>query len=181
MKDQEIIELYWQRNENAISESQAQYGNYCMGVSLNILNSRPDAEECVNDTWVRAWNSMPPHKPNCLRTFLGKITRNLSLDRLRTMHRQKRNTDLMIAMDELGDSIPCPDDIEESVLCGLLDEFLGGMDPENRKLFVGRYWYGRSVKTLARHYGLTANAVSLRLARSRNALRSFLTERGYRA
>lgn len=181
MKDYEIVELYWQRNENAISESQDQYGNYCMAVSLNILNSRPDAEECVNDTWVRAWNSMPPHRPNCLRAFLGKITRNLSLDRLRTMRCHKRNPDLVIAMEELGDSIPCPDDMEENVLCGLLDEFLGGMDAQNRKLFVGRYWYGRSVSTLAEHYGMTVNAVSLRLARTRTALKSFLNERGYMA
>lgn len=180
MQDKEIVEMYWARDQHAITASETRYGGYCMSISMNILHSRPDAEECVNDTWLGAWQAMPPKRPNCLRTFLGKLTRNLSVDRLRFLHSSKRNVDLTVAMEELEESIPLPDDTPDEVLCGLLDSFLEGLDVIDRKLFVGRYWYGTPVAELAERYGMRANTVSQRLRRIRAQLKDALSERGYR-
>lgn len=179
MQDKDIVDLYWARNENAIKVTEHHYGTYCMTVSMGILNSRPDAEECVNDTWLSAWNSMPPQKPSCLRAFLGKITRNLSIDRFRFLHSSKRNVDLTVAMEELGEAIPMPDDTRDEELCGLLNSFLEGLETLDRKLFVGRYWYGTPVSVLAERYGMKPNTVSQRLGRIRTALKQFLENRGY--
>ena len=180
MKDTDIIALYWDRDEKAIMESQKAYGNYCITVAMNILASKADAEECVNDTWLKAWQSIPPAKPLDLKAFLGRITRNLSLDRFRAQRRQKRNRDLEVAMEELSEAIPLPDDTQDSLLKQLLGEFLSKTDPLNRRLFVGRYWHNYTVAKLARHYGLTENAVSHRLSRTRTALKEFLEKEGYR-
>ena len=179
MNDYEIVSLYWQRDERAIIESERAYGDYCMTVAMNILDSRPDAEECVNDTWNHTWNAIPPARPTVLRTFLGKITRNLSIDRLRTLRRGKRNRDMVIAMEELGDSIPMPDDTDEGLLTSLLNEFLASIDARDRQLFVGRYWHGHSVRLLAAHYRLKPNTVAQRIKRTRERLHTFLNERGY--
>ena len=180
MKDTDIIALYFERDENAIVESDKAYGNYCKTVAMNILASKPDAEECVNDTWLKAWHSIPPARPHDLKAFLGRITRNLSLDRFRALKRHKRNRDLEVAMEELSEAIPLPDDTDDSLLKQLLNEFLANTEPLNRRLFVGRYWHGHSVGKLAHHYGLTENAVSHRLARTRAALKEFLEKEGYR-
>ena len=146
---------------------------------MNILNNESDAEECVNDTWVAAWRSMPPKKPSVLRTYLGKLTRNLSINRLRERHREKRNPDLVIALSELAECIPVPEDTTDTQLCAYLNEFLEITPALDRQLFMGRYWYGRTVREMAPRYGLTANAVSQRLKRTRQALRAYLEERGY--
>lgn len=179
MKDADIVALYFARDEEAIRESQKAYGNYCTTVAMNILSSPADAEECLNDTWLRAWQSIPPARPHDLKAFLGRITRNLSLDRFRTLKRHKRNRDLEVAMEELSEAIPLPDDTSDSLLKQLLNEFLAQTESLNRRLFVGRYWHGHSVTTLARHYGLTDNAVSHRLSRTRAALKEFLEKEGY--
>ena len=179
MNDQDIVALYHARDEQAIKESENKYGVYCHAVAMNILNDRPDAEECVNDTWLRAWNSMPPHRPSVLRTFLGKITRNLALNRLSIRRAAKRNPYLEIALEELGDCVPAPEDTDARELCGLIDAFLEITPKLDRQLFLGRYWFAHSVRTLATHYQLSENAVSQRLKRTRAALRVYLTERGY--
>lgn len=179
MKDQEIIALYHARDEQAIKESEEKYGGYCHSVAMNILNHRPDAEECVNDTWLRAWNAMPPHRPSVLRTYLGKITRNLALNRLSINRAAKRNRHLEIAFEELGDCVPAPEETDADELCGLINAFLEATPKLDRQLFLGRYWFAHPVRTLANHYGLTENAVSGRLKRTRAALRVYLTERGY--
>lgn len=179
MQDKEIVDLYWARKEIAIEESQKAYGSYCMTVSMNILSSRPDAEECVNDTWLKAWQAMPPQRPNNLRVFLGKIVRHLSIDRFRTLHRQKRNIDLEVAMDELGDCLVMPDDSTTAQVSALLNDFLSTQDKLTRQLFVGRYWHGYSVSRLAEHYRMAPNTVSQRLTRTRERLRAYLAERGY--
>ena len=177
--DHEIVALYHARDEEAIEISQRQYGRYCYTVSMNILHSPPDAEECVNDTWVAAWNSMPPKWPQNLCAYLGKLARNISLNRLKFLHRARRDTRMTLIFDELEDCIPAPDETESRLLCGWLDEYLGTLSELDRKLFVGRYWYGYAVGQMARHYGLSANAATKRLSRAREGLRSFLTERGY--
>ena len=180
MKDADIIALYFERDEKAIIESDKAYGPYCTTVAMNILASKPDAEECVNDTWLKAWHSIPPARPYDLKAFLGRITRNLSLDRFRALKRHKRNRDLEVAMEELSEAIPLPDDTKDSLLKQLFGEFLAQTDSLNRRLFVGRYWHGYTVGKLAGHYGLTENAVSHRLARTRAALKEFLEKEGYR-
>ena len=179
MEDQKIIELYFARDERAIAETAKSYGQDCMRVSMNILHARPDAEECVNDTYLRAWNSIPPTRPNILRVFLCKITRNLSLNRLRDMHRKGRDTDLTVSLNELEGCLALPEENGEE-LAGLLSDFLKTCDKTDRLLFMGRYWHGYPVKELARGHGMTANAVSLRLYKTREKLRIYLNERGYR-
>ncbi len=178
MKDHEIVALYFDRNEKAIKESEQKYGSYCYSVSMNVLASPPDAEECVNDTWVRAWGSMPPHRPNNLKTFLGKITRNLSIDRLRKRKRRAEQ-ELTILMSELEEAVTLPDDTDENTLCALFNDFLRGLPALDRRLFVGRYWYGYRVVFLAAKTGMTPNAVSHRIRRVREAFRAYLEERGY--
>ena len=178
MQDQDIIDLYFARNEQAIVETDKKYGADCMRVSFNILRNRQDTEECVNDTYLRVWHIIPPQRPDSLRAFLCRITRNLSLSRFRDLHRQKRNKDLEVAMDELSYCIAAPEDhIHE--LSALISDFLDGQERLDRLLFVGRYFHGISVTELAHRSRMTPNSVSVRLYRCRDRLRAFLTERGY--
>ena len=179
LNDHEIVALYHARNQQAVEITQKQYGAYCHTVSMNILHSQPDAEECVNDTWVAAWNTMPPRWPQNLCAYLGKLTRNISLNRLKSLRREKRNSALTVTLEELEDIIPAPDDTESTVICGWLNEYLATLPQLDRQLFVGRYWYNHSVKALARHYGMTANAATKRITRAREGLRAYLVERGY--
>ncbi len=179
LEDRSIIELYNARDEQAIAETAYKYGSYCTAVSMNILNSYPDAEECVNDTYLRTWQSIPPKDPPSLRNFLGKIIRNLSITRYRALHSQKRDSDLTVALSELESCLSVPAETEAGVLCDLLNGFLEGLEPRERQLFVGRYWYAHPVSRLAEVYGLTPNAVSKQLARTRDRLRAYLAERGY--
>ena len=179
MKDEDIVELYRQRDERAIRESEQKYGAYCRAVAVNVLGSEQDAEECVNDTWLRAWQSIPPARPASLSAFLARLTRNRAIDRLRTETRQRRDRSLTVALDELEDCIPCPDDTDAGLLTDLIAEFLRGQSALDRKLFVGRYWHAYPLADLGRAYGLTVNAVNLRLRRTRERLRAYLRERGY--
>ena len=177
--DAAIIDLYFARNEQAIAETDKSYGKVCMQVSMNILDSRPDAEECVNDTYLKTWNSIPPTKPNSLCAFVCRIARNLSLNRLRDLRREKRNKELTLSLDELEACIPAS--IEDSEqLAALLNDFLAGLDEANRVLFMGRYWYSYAIDDLARSMGLTQKAVYMRLHKIRERLRAYLGERGYR-
>ena len=179
MNDQTIIDLYWQRNEQAIAETQTKYGPLCMSISMNILTNRADAEECVSDTYLWTWNHIPPKRPPSLRAFLARIVRHLSIDRYRERHAACRNEDLTVALDELAACLPAPEEAADR-LPTLLERFLEVQDDLDRCLFMGRYWHAYPVKTLAKHYGLTANAVTKRLIRTRERLRVYLTERGYR-
>ena len=179
MQDSQIIALYRARDEHAIEKTAEKYGDYCTSIALNILQNMQDAEECVNDTWVAAWNSMPPKWPQNLCAYLGKLVRHISINRLKALRRECRDATLTVAFEELEDCIPAPDDTDSAVICGWLDEYLGTLSRLDRQLFVGRYWYNHSVKELARHYGLTANAATKRITRTREGLRTYLTERGY--
>ena len=179
LADPSIIELYNARDERAISETDRKYGAYCMTVSMNILNSHSDAEECVNDTYLQTWRSIPPKNPPSLRNFLGKIIRNLSITRWRALHSQKRDRDLTVALDELENCLSVPAETEGDTLCEWINGFLEGLDATERKLFVGRYWYAHPVNRLAEAHGMTPNAVSKQLARTRERLRAYLAERGY--
>ena len=179
MKDEEIITLYFARDERAIRETEQAYGKLCLALAERILGSREDGEECVNDTWLRTWNSIPPQRPQSLAAYVTRITRNLSLDRLKARGRKKRAGGFSAALDELEDCLPDGGTLPDS-LPYLLDEFLDGLDDTERRLFMGRYWYGYTPDRLAAAYGMTANAVNLRIKRTRDKLRALLTERRYR-
>ncbi len=178
MKDFDIIALYQARDERAIAETEAAYGRYCMGISLGIVGNTADAEECVNDTYLRAWQTIPPKNPPSLKIYLGRIVRNLSLSRYRDRHRKKRNAALEVSFEELSECIPMREE-EAGELLPLLERFLRQEEPLDRRLFVGRYWHNYPPKTLAEAHGLTPNAVNLRLMRVRERLRAFLEKEGY--
>ncbi len=178
MNDQEIISLYFDRNEQAIAETDRKYGKTCMQVSMNILNSRPDAEECVSDTYLSTWNAIPPQKPHSLCAFVCRIVRNLSVNRLRELTAAKRSRDLTVSFEELGACIPMPDD-QSPALAEELTAFLREQRETDRVLFVGRYWFACSVEDLAYRTGLTQRAVHMRIFRTRERLRAYLEERGY--
>ena len=179
MEDKQIVDLYWERDERAIAETDRHYGGLCMRISLGILDDRLDAEECVNDTYLKAWKSIPPVRPAVLSAFLTKITRNLALDRYRSSRRQKRNGEFTVMLSELGDCIPAPEETNATALLGDIKAFLYGLDELDRNLFVGRYFHAYEVGKLANDYGMTRNAVSLRLYKTREKLRAYLQERGY--
>ena len=184
MNDDEIVQLYWERNERAITESSARYGRYCAKIAENILSDREDVKECVNDTWLRAWDSMPPHKPSLLSAFLGKLTRNLSLDRYRRLHREKRGAHNMdLILDELDDCVSGTDTPEDTALGNELKEainaFLRSLPAKKRYLFISRYWSAEAITDLAERFQMSENNVSVSLNRIRGALRAYLNERGY--
>lgn len=178
MEDKDIIALYYARNEDAIRESSDKYGTYVKGISMSILKNISDAEECVNDTWLKAWRSIPPQNPPSLKVYLGRLVRHLSIDRLRTISRHKRSYELQVALDELTECSP-PDDGDVTALTEALNEFLDGLEPTERRLFVGRYWHLYPVSVLADTYGLTENNTSVRLFRLRERLREYLMKKGF--
>lgn len=178
MDDKDIVALFFARNEEAIRQSTSKYGSYVMDISMSILENTQDAEECVNDTWLKAWRSIPPQNPPSLRVYFGRLVRNLSIDRLRTVTRMKRNRNLVEALDELSQCAP-PDAEDAEGLTQALNEFLDALEPLDRRLFMGRYWHLYPVAKLAEAYGLTANNTSVRLHRIRERLRTHLTERGF--
>ena len=178
LSDSEIVRLYFARDERAIRETDQKYGGLCMQISMNIVDSRPDAEECVNDTYLKTWNSIPPTRPNSLGAFVCRIARNLSINRLRDLRAAKRNRELTTSLSELEDCIPLPDHAAEG-LPELLNGFLAGLNREDRALFMGRYWYACSVKDLARKLDITPGTASKRLSRIREDLRVYLEKGGY--
>ena len=184
LEDSEIIRLYWQRDELAIRASEAKYGSYCLAIARNILASAEDAEETVSDTWLRAWNAMPPQRPARLSAFLGRITRNLAFDRYRRQSADKRGGgELAQVLEELAECVSGGTGTEEASenreLGEALNGFLSALPKEKRRLFLGRYWYARSVADLAKSSGMTEGAVSVALHRLRGKLRSYLKERGF--
>jgi RNA polymerase sigma-70 factor (ECF subfamily) len=179
MQDNQIIDLYFARDERAITETDKKHGAVCMSLSLNILQSRPDAEECLNDTYLTAWNCIPPERPTYFRAFLCRIIRNLSLERFRHLHRQKRNRDLEVSLEELEGCIPMPEEKSDE-LAEHLSNFLRTQEKTDRLLFMGRYWHGIPVSELAIRMGMKPNTVTVRLKRTRERLHAYLSERGYK-
>lgn len=184
MDDENIVQLYWERNETAISESSKKYGLYCSSIANNILKDKSDAEECVNDTWLHAWNAMPPQKPSILSTFLGKITRNLSFDLYKKLHRDKRGGgNIEVALDELAECVSGNDDterqIEEKELRKEINNFVLALPEKKRYMFILRYWYVDNIPEIAARLNMTENNVSVSLARVRSKLKDYLIERGY--
>ncbi len=183
MKDQDILDLYWNRNEKAVFETEQKYGNYCRSIAHNILHSKEDSEECVNDTWVRAWNSIPPNRPKVLSSFLGKITRNLSINRFKMYSAAKRGgCRVEIALHELENCVPQGNSIEqefdEAELSRLINAFLHEQPLHKRNIFIRRYWYMSSIKEISQAYGITEAKVASLLFRMRNSLRQYLETKG---
>ena len=169
MNDQDILDLYFARSESAISATNEKYGKYCHTVAMNILYSHEDSEECVNDTWLRAWGAIPPKRPAMLRTFLGKITRNLALNRWEHAHADKRGR---------GETAAALDELTELTLTECINRFLEHQKPANRKLFVRRYWYLSDIKEIAGDYGFTESKVKMTLSRMRAQLMAELEKEG---
>ncbi len=182
MEDAAIVALYWSRDEAAIAETQRKYGAYCRTIAQNILGSWEDAEECVSDAWHRAWNAIPPQRPDSLPAFLGRIVRNLSLSRWRRERAQKRYAGLDAMLSELEDCLPDPRGVEEAVegraLTGCIERWLEGLDREDRAVFLRRYWYGQEVRALAKEWGVGPNQMAKRLQRLRKDLRRSLEQEG---
>lgn len=180
MKDSEIIGLYFSRDENAILESEKKYGSLCRTIAGRILNSVQDAEECVSDTWFRAWNVIPPEHPQRLGAFFAKITRNLALDRWRTAHSLKKGSGCAdLCLEELRDSIPGEaDPVDRLLLRDLLNRFLRELKPETREIFLLRYWYFCTNAEIARRTGKSLAAVKISLHRTREELRDYLKKEG---
>ncbi len=183
MDDKEIVALYWERKEQAITESENKYGRYCFSIAYNILRSHEDSEECVNDTYVKAWNSIPPKRPEKLSVYLGKITRNIALDVLDKLSAKKRgSTEITLVLDEISECIPSPRSTEKEIdnlaLTENLNSFLKTLKSENRKIFLQRYWYMMSVREIARENFCTESKVKMSLMRTRENLRIFLEKEG---
>lgn len=183
MEDREIIDLYWDRQERALTETQKKYGAYCWRVAWNILRSREDSEECVNDTWLRAWNAMPPQRPAVLPSFLGCITRNLSLDRFKAGRTGKRGGgQIMLALEELDYCLPGAESAEqaaeEAELAASIDRFLRSLPEKDCCIFLRRYWYVDSVLEIACRYHMAEGTVKSTLHRTREKLRVWLEQEG---
>lgn len=183
MEDSKIIELYWDRSEQAISETSHKYGRYCHYIAYTILHNDKDSEECVNDTYLRAWNSIPPKRPRKLQTFLGKITRNLSLNKWEKLSAEKRGAgQISLVLDELAECIPGEEGVEhiaeDMVIRDTINCFLDRLPTETRKIFVRRYWYMSSVREIAQEYGLSESKVTVTLFRTREKLKTVLEKEG---
>ena len=184
MEDERIIELYWRRDEGAIRETDAKYGAFCQRIAMNILGSFEDCEECVNDTWLRAWNGMPPQRPDILRMFFAKITRNLAFDVFKSHHAEKRGGgQIDLALEELAECIPYETDVEDQLLAEALGEtvrqFVAALPPREADVFARRYFFAEPVKDIAQSYGLRPNHVSVLLRRTREKLKEYLLEEGW--
>lgn len=183
MEDERIIDLYWARDQLAIMKTEEKYGTYLRGIARNILWDREDCEECINDTWLRAWNAMPTARPSILSAFLGAITRNLSLDCYRKKHSAKRGGgQAAYIFDELtdcsGGNGPL-EYLEEQELVDSLNRFLKNLDPEKRVMFVRRYWYMDAVSEIAVRCGVSESSVKTALFRIRKKLKAHLQKEGF--
>ncbi|MCM1365055.1 MAG: sigma-70 family RNA polymerase sigma factor [Faecalibacterium sp.] len=183
MDDKKIIELFFKRSEKAIKETDEKYGLYCRCIAKNILQNNEDSEECVSDTYAKLWNVIPPTVPVNFKTFIGRITRNLSLDRLEKGHAQKRGPNqVTLVLEELQECLPSGETVESvtdnNILKDALNSFLESLTDEKRKIFMRRYWYISSIKEIASDYGVSESKVKMILLRTRNELKNYLEKEG---
>lgn len=183
MEDSRIVDLYWQRSDRAVAETDRKYGRYCRTVAYNILANSEDSDECVNDTYLRAWNSMPDARPQALSAYLAKITRNLAISMLRKRNRLRcGGGQTALALDELADVVPAGQSLEAMVegreLAQILDAYLRALPETERKVFMARYFFITPVKEIAEKFGFTESKVKSMLSRTRTRLRNYLEEEG---
>ncbi len=183
MEDYQIVALYWNRNEDAIQATAAKYGRYCYTIAFHILSNREDADESVNDTYMSAWERIPPHSPAVLSTFLGKITRRISLNKWRYQTREKRGGgEVPLALDELSECIPSAQStetlVEQKELSYAINLFIGTLTKSEQDVFVSRYWFLASIKEISLKFGFTEGKVKSMLFRIREKLKKYLSEEG---
>lgn len=178
-----IFDLYWARSELAVNETAAKYGKYCKTIAMNILRNNEDADECVNDTFLMAWNAIPPERPSIFSSFLGKITRNLSLNKYKAQRARKRGGgELAPILSELEDCVPSPGGVESECEANAVSEaingFLRSIDTANRIVFVRRYWYADSIVSISSRFQMSESKVKSMLYRTRNKLKIHLEKEG---
>ena len=180
MQDCEIVDLYWARSENAIKETGSKYGAYCRKIAMNIVSNDEDSEECVNDTWFRAWNAIPPKRPERLAVFFGRITRNLAIDRYRKKRSEKLGGgQIALCLDELEECIGETNPIADAIgISELLNGFLSDLPERTRNVFLFRYWYMMPVAEIAAQTGMNEGAIKMTLQRVRNKLKDYLKKEG---
>ena len=183
MNDKQIVALYFKRDEKAIEETALKYGQYCFSVAINITGNRSDAEECVNDTYLSAWNSIPPHQPSVLSTFLGKITRRISIDKWRKSGAEKRGGgQTAVVLDELSECIPDKNNVEHTVesriVSDIINSFIKDLPDKDRRVFLCRYFYLDSVESISTRFGYSQSKVKSMLYRTRQKLRTRLEKEG---
>ena len=182
MDDKQIVELYWLRDESAIEETDKKYGRYCHYIARCILSNDEDAKEIVNDTYLKTWNTVPPHRPDPLKPYVGTISRQLSLNRYEAQHAQKRYGQVALALDELSECIPDTNDtdIGESVaLSDALSRFLWTLPERTRIMFVRRYFYVSPIAEIAADFSMKESAVTMLMLRTRQKLAHFLKKEGF--
>lgn len=183
MEDSEIIELYWRRDERAVSETEEKYGALCTRIARNILGGAEDAEECVNDALHQAWNAIPPQRPDKLGAWLGRVTRNLALNVWKRNRAQKRDCGMTELLRELEECAPAPAtverELEDKELSAVIDRWLRGLSREDRTLFLRRYWYGEALQELAAERGTSPNRLAQKMFRLRRSLRNTLEQEGF--
>ena len=184
MEDMQIISLYFARNQEAVKETEKEYGAYCFCIAENILHNQQDAEECVSDTWLKAWHTIPPNRPARLKLFLGKITRNLAFDKYRQKTADKRGGgDFEAVLNELDECVAGSEDVEQAfdakALRQSMNQFLKELPVRDRQIFLKRYFYAKSVKEIAKEYQITANHCTVILKRTRKKLQVYLEQEGF--
>lgn len=184
MDDKSIVDLYFSRNQDAIAQTDKKYGHYCYCIAYNILTNKEDAEECVSDTYMAAWSAMPPRRPSVLSTFLGKITRHISIDRWRERAATKRGGgEVPLALEELKDCVAGMQnvelDYERKEIIRAYVKFLDTLPVSERRVFLCRYWYVESIETIAGKFGFSQSKVKTMLHRIRAKLRKQLAKEGY--
>lgn len=182
LDDSEIIDLFFMRSERAITELSAKYGPLCMKISMNILSQKQDAEECVNDSYLVAWNTIPPQKPNPLRSYICRIVRNQSINRWRYKNAKKRKSEYDLCLEELENVLSASgkidDELNEEALVSYLEEFLDTLDPVNRMIFIRRFWFMDSYQAIAKMSGLREVTIRVRISRTKKSLKTFLVKKG---
>lgn len=184
MNDWDIIELFWQRSEQALTEVSRKFGSYCRSIAWNLLGNAEDVGECLNDTWLAAWNRIPPDRPAALAVYLGRITRNIAMDRYDYNHAKKRNRDLDLLLSELDECArPCnsaEQEYAQGEVSRLISRFLRDQEPQKRAVFIRRYWYADPIRVIAAQAGMSESKVKSMLFRLRKSLKQFLENEGVR-
>lgn len=183
MEDSRIVDLYWSRSENAITETMTKYGKYCYRIAFSILANNEDTNESVNDTYMKAWNSMPPNRPSVLSTFLGKITRRVSIDKWRSRIADKRGGgEIELAIDELSECILAGNSVEREIktveLAKIINNFIKTIPLTEKRVFICRYWYLDSISSICQQFGFTESKVKSMLYRIRGKLLTYLKKEG---
>lgn len=184
MEDEDIVKLYLERNPNAIEETDKKYNKYCKKIALNILNNNEDAEECVNDAYLKTWDSIPPQHPKLLSAYIGKIVRNLSIDRIKYKKASKRGSgEMALILDELSECISGKENIEDELydkeIIEAINNFIDTLPKNKRDMFILRYWYAYTTKEIAKKLNISEGTICVTISRTREKLKEYLTIRGY--